>query len=505
MEVQNRVVEAIVERLQQGGLPQYRSSLSAPGSTNGPAGQAGTLRDLDVSNLPSLMRSSIKQVADTVTRVLYVAESKDRRWRRREQKNLDRIRRLEAIIHSEISTESGGILGSHVQAETSLTQSNLQPSYTAANEEFHSPLSPLSATKYNHPAISSKSVSVDFSEAPDVSPQMRIPGSLVQPLGQAEEEDSEDSDVLMDMHDAEEDFENDVFYDAADGGLARNFTNASKHTVRSHRTLQAIDSSVNNVSTLEEASITVAKKSTLQTRVLGAEPAPSTVIVTKPSSNGIDNHSQPRPANSHPEVVTSKAVVDKNLAGGLIKAHSIIFPSSDIVLSSGRGYLPDMKSRTQIPLDPLKPKPVFQAWSFIKSAIGKDLSKVTLPVFFNEPLSMLQRMCEDVEFVELLSIASRIGRPSAKATPRDPARSYAKEIGLDMALLESVRGEEAQMGRLLFVAAYAMSNYSSTVGRTTKPFNPLLGETFELVSDEKQFRYVSEQVCHHPVSSLRTI
>lgn len=30
---------------------------------------------------------------------------------------------------------------------------------------------------------------------------------------------------------------------------------------------------------------------------------------------------------------------------------------------------------------------------------------------------------------------------------------------------------------------------SSTLGRTAKPFNPLLGETFEFVCQEKRFRW----------------
>ncbi|RKO89861.1 Oxysterol-binding protein, partial [Blyttiomyces helicus] len=89
---------------------------------------------------------------------------------------------------------------------------------------------------------------------------------------------------------------------------------------------------------------------------------------------------------------------------------------------------------------------------------------VTLPVFFNEPLSMLQRMCEDIEYIEVLSLA----------------------------------GSEASLLRIMLVAAYAMSNYSSTVGRVNKPFNPVLGETYELVREDKSYRYLSEQVCHHP-------
>lgn len=105
-------------------------------------------------------------------------------------------------------------------------------------------------------------------------------------------------------------------------------------------------------------------------------------------------------------------------------------------------------------------------WSVLRNNIGKDLSKIALPVFFNEPLSMLQRLCEDMEYSTLLDIAN------AKTDPLE---------------------------RIQFVAAFAMSNYSSTLGRTGKPFNPLLGETFEYVRKDRGFRYISEQVSHHPV------
>lgn len=33
-------------------------------------------------------------------------------------------------------------------------------------------------------------------------------------------------------------------------------------------------------------------------------------------------------------------------------------------------------------------------WSILKNCIGKELSKITMPVIFNEPLSFLQRMTE---------------------------------------------------------------------------------------------------------------
>lgn len=48
--------------------------------------------------------------------------------------------------------------------------------------------------------------------------------------------------------------------------------------------------------------------------------------------------------------------------------------------------------------------------------------------------------------------------------------------------------------RALNVAAFAVSGYASTEGRHCKPFNPLLGETYEADFPEKGIRFFSEKV-----------
>lgn len=113
-------------------------------------------------------------------------------------------------------------------------------------------------------------------------------------------------------------------------------------------------------------------------------------------------------------------------------------------------------------------RPSVSLWGVLKNSIGKDLTKISFPVTFNEPVSMLQRMAEDMQFSECLDAAAE---------------------------------HQDSLVRLAYVAGFAMSNYSSTVGRLAKPFNPLLGETFEYVDPDKQYRYVSEQVSHHPPTS----
>lgn len=65
------------------------------------------------------------------------------------------------------------------------------------------------------------------------------------------------------------------------------------------------------------------------------------------------------------------------------------------------------------------------------------------------------------------------------------------------ACLSVAAGEQDSLKRIAFVAAFAMSNYSSTIGRIAKPFNPLLSQSFEYAIPNR-YRYISEQVSHHP-------
>jgi len=119
--------------------------------------------------------------------------------------------------------------------------------------------------------------------------------------------------------------------------------------------------------------------------------------------------------------------------------------------------------RTRVPDKPNYP---LNLWSIMKNCIGKDLSKIPMPVNFSEPLSMIQRLTEDFEYTELLDKAAQCS---------DSCEQMA------------------------YVAAFTVSSYATTSIRTGKPFNPLLGETFEIDrTDDKGWKMISEQVSHHP-------
>lgn len=44
--------------------------------------------------------------------------------------------------------------------------------------------------------------------------------------------------------------------------------------------------------------------------------------------------------------------------------------------------------------------------TLLKDLIGKDLARISMPVYFNEPLSMLQKISETFEYCDILDLAS---------------------------------------------------------------------------------------------------
>ena len=77
-------------------------------------------------------------------------------------------------------------------------------------------------------------------------------------------------------------------------------------------------------------------------------------------------------------------------------------------LSNNSGYA-DIKRRTKLP-DPAEKEKAVSLWSMIKDNVGKDLTRVCLPVYFNEPISSLQKCFEDLEYSYLLDRAYEHGK-----------------------------------------------------------------------------------------------
>ncbi|XP_052175659.1 oxysterol-binding protein-related protein 3C-like [Diospyros lotus] len=103
-------------------------------------------------------------------------------------------------------------------------------------------------------------------------------------------------------------------------------------------------------------------------------------------------------------------------------------------------------------------------WKMMQKYIGSDItSMVTLPVLIFEPMSMVQKMAELMEYSHLLDLADQCDDPCM---------------------------------RLVYASSFFISVYYA-FQRTWKPFNPILGETYEMVN-HGGITFISEQVSHHP-------
>lgn len=131
-------------------------------------------------------------------------------------------------------------------------------------------------------------------------------------------------------------------------------------------------------------------------------------------------------------------------------------PEPDLTLQARQ-----VTRRTCLPCGPVGDEG--SLFAMLKKNVGKDLSTITFPVSFNEPLTMLQQAAEGMEYHELLQQA---------VDSKDPVE------------------------RICFIAAFAVSGYAHTRHRSgRKGFNPMLAETFE----DSRMRFIAEKVSHNPV------
>ena len=119
-------------------------------------------------------------------------------------------------------------------------------------------------------------------------------------------------------------------------------------------------------------------------------------------------------------------------------------------------------SRNSLPINLQCPETMVK--DFVKTFTLKNTS---LPILYNEPISMLQKQCEKFYYSNLLKEASN--------------EKIIKEL------------------KICYLIGFICGELSLNINRYLKPFNPILGETFEFFDNERQFRYFSEQVSHNPV------
>ena len=218
--------------------------------------------------------------------------------------------------------------------------------------------------------------------------------------------------------------------------------------------------------------------------LVGEDTSMSTIEITE----NLNNFSKLYSFKNRPNDISSKK--KRNLHASLIQKSNteIKLENSDLKVPLTKSNLILEEKNSQIKLNKTnenifnefqnkdyiiskKRKALIKPLTFPPNLVKEMVSNFTkgggsaLPVYFNEPLSMLQKQCEKFYYLELLNKASE--EPS-------------KEM------------------RLCYIAAFIIGEIFLNNGRTLKPFNPIIGESFEYFINDSNFRYCAEQVCHKP-------
>ena len=104
--------------------------------------------------------------------------------------------------------------------------------------------------------------------------------------------------------------------------------------------------------------------------------------------------------------------------------------------------------------------------NIVKEMISSATQNKPAPVYFNEPLSICQRQCEQFFYLDLLN----------------------------KVCIES-KNKSLQLG---YISAFIIGEIFLRLNRNLKPFNAIIGETYEFYENKYQFRYYAEQVSHKP-------
>jgi hypothetical protein len=85
--------------------------------------------------------------------------------------------------------------------------------------------------------------------------------------------------------------------------------------------------------------------------------------------------------------------------------HTEVMKLDDVPLLGAYVEDKDKNERERLPY--LKGHNQFKVslWSVLKESIGKEIWKITVPVYFNEPLSILQKCASCTEFLDILDLA----------------------------------------------------------------------------------------------------
>lgn len=110
-----------------------------------------------------------------------------------------------------------------------------------------------------------------------------------------------------------------------------------------------------------------------------------------------------------PEATTSSGSIGVDYMAKSIDCQINNIGSASSKMDINASGYPPFRRRNKLP-DPVEKEKGVSLWAMIKDMVGKDLSRVCLPVYFNEPISTLQKCFEELEYSHLLDQAYEYGK-----------------------------------------------------------------------------------------------
>jgi hypothetical protein len=136
----------------------------------------------------------------------------------------------------------------------------------------------------------------------------------------------------------------------------------------------------------------------------------------------------------------------------------------------------------------------------VSSSSTKSANHGNLPLALKAPVSRRKKLPREQihgAAITLLSILSTRSLPICVFEPLGDVQVASEESRYAAKFLDKMTSTDDPMERMTLLCAFIVSGYSGMVGRRRKPFNPLLGETYDYISEDG-WRYHGEQVSHHP-------
>jgi len=128
-----------------------------------------------------------------------------------------------------------------------------------------------------------------------------------------------------------------------------------------------------------------------------------------------------------------------------------------------------------------------------------ERSNNDMPLALKAPVSRRKKLPKEQIHGAAITVLSILTKnlPVCVFEPLTDVQVAVEEARYAKQFVNKMASTEDTTERMSLLCGFIVSGYSGMVGRRRKPFNPLLGETYDYISEDG-WRYHSEKISHHP-------